>query len=273
MNASRCPECGAVNIGSPTQHPRQLDVTSRTPHHAQLLNSNEVPTESDVLMVKSEISETDERLVCLDDQILRLRDRLKELEEEHVALSSYRAQHYGIISPLRRMPSEVLGEIFLCTLPSVHARGRTTLSNSPWRIPWLLSQISGRWRAIVLSTPSLWSLVVLDFSRANANPLSMVKTQIARAQSLKVHFFGSETNDARPQIEMFRCLLEHSPQWEELSIELTSTIVPLLADVRDRLPSLGKLWIQWETWESPEQHTQRISLYFNPPPCSPAHPV
>ncbi|KAJ7691969.1 hypothetical protein B0H17DRAFT_934620, partial [Mycena rosella] len=145
-----------------------------------ILSSNEAPLELDLPCVKSAISKTDARLACLGDEISRLQDRLKELEEEHVSLFSYRAQHNGIISPLRRMPPQLLGEIFSGMLPPEDTLGRTVVSNSSWRT-WLLSQISGRWRAIFLSTPSLWSLVVLDFSRANANPLSMVKTQIARA--------------------------------------------------------------------------------------------
>ncbi|KAJ7113985.1 hypothetical protein C8R44DRAFT_560379, partial [Mycena epipterygia] len=77
------------------------------------------------------------------------------LEEEHASLASYYTQNKGILSPLRRMPPEVLAEIFSWTLPWVHdAMGR-------WRFdakscPWVLTHICGRWRQVAISTPSLW---------------------------------------------------------------------------------------------------------------------
>ncbi|KAJ6543636.1 hypothetical protein DFH09DRAFT_1322093 [Mycena vulgaris] len=49
---------------------------------------------------------------------------------------------------------------------------------------------------------------------------------------------------ARPQVEMFQCLAEHSLRWEEFSVELTPDLVPLLATLRNRLPLLRRLWIQ-----------------------------
>ncbi|KAJ7691902.1 hypothetical protein B0H17DRAFT_872627, partial [Mycena rosella] len=131
------------------------------------LSSNEAPLELDLAAVKSVISDTDARLVCLDTKISRLQDRLKRLEEERAAVSRYHAQNNAILSPLRRMPPEVLGEIFSWTLPSARdavalgRRGTTSICGSDvGSSPWILGHISSRWRAIALSTPSLWSLVV-----------------------------------------------------------------------------------------------------------------
>ncbi|KAJ7138211.1 hypothetical protein C8R44DRAFT_767038 [Mycena epipterygia] len=46
---------------------------------------------------------------------------------------------------------------------------------------------------------------------------------------------------------MFLCLAEHSLRWQELSIGLTSNLVPLLGGLRDRVPLLRRLWIEWDT--------------------------
>ncbi|KAJ7609125.1 hypothetical protein FB45DRAFT_712214, partial [Roridomyces roridus] len=62
-----------------------------------------------------------------------------------------------ILSTLRRMPSEILAEIFLWTLPPFAQNANVNQS------PWVLEQISGCWRAISLSTPSLWSAVCVDY--------------------------------------------------------------------------------------------------------------
>ncbi|KAJ7471065.1 hypothetical protein FB451DRAFT_1176250 [Mycena latifolia] len=51
---------------------------------------------------------------------------------------------------------------------------------------------------------------------------------------------------ARPQVEMFRCLVEHSARWEELSVEMTPDIFPLLVPLADRFQPLCRAWIQWD---------------------------
>ncbi|KAJ7483508.1 hypothetical protein FB451DRAFT_1234815 [Mycena latifolia] len=147
------------------------------------------------------------------------------------------------------MPPEVLGEIFSLTLPSVGdtlARRRFRNSHSPW----VLTHVCSRWRAIALSIPSLWSLVVVNSLHKRASPMAMIKTQIERARSLKIHFHGTEERNSRPQVEMFRFLAEHSSRWEELFLELTCALCPLLSALHGCVPSLRRLDIVWEGSES-----------------------
>ncbi|KAJ7138216.1 hypothetical protein C8R44DRAFT_607338, partial [Mycena epipterygia] len=158
MNASRCSECGAVaSSGAPAEYPVNFDAAPGTRHH-RLLNSNEVPLDSDSINIKSVISTARVRLAVVEDELSRLRERMESLEKEHAALSSHLAQNNSILSPLRRMPPEVLGEIFSWTLPSVGVlrEGHLGVAVSPW----VLTHISSRWRTVSLSSPSLWSLVV-----------------------------------------------------------------------------------------------------------------
>jgi hypothetical protein len=111
----------------------------------------------------------------------------------------------------------VLGKIFSWTLPSIAEAlnaGRIDMAQSPW----LLTQTSGRWRAVSLSIRSLWSRVVIDYSEDIIPGLPiycsspLVEAQIQRAQKLKLHFYGSEQADSRPQIQMFQLLSRHSSQ-------------------------------------------------------------
>ncbi|KAJ7498137.1 hypothetical protein B0H11DRAFT_1998823 [Mycena galericulata] len=147
------------------------------------------------------------------------------------------------------MPPEVLGEIFWWTLPAEALdRGWSVVKDSPWT----LTHVSHRWRAIASSTPSLWSLVVIDYSTEDAYPLAMVKTQIDRAQTLKIHFYGAKENDCSPQIKMLGLLSKHSTRWEELFVELTAELAPHLTALRGRLPALRRLWVQWHGSDSQE---------------------
>ncbi|KAJ7198223.1 hypothetical protein B0H12DRAFT_960132, partial [Mycena haematopus] len=93
-------------------------------------------------------------LACIDEEIVQLHSRLKLLKAGRSRLSSDRTQTRAILSPLQRMPPEILGEIFLWTIPALPNRSYS---------PWFLTHISHRWRQIAVSTSSLWSRVVVHF--------------------------------------------------------------------------------------------------------------
>ncbi|KAJ6485556.1 hypothetical protein C8R45DRAFT_790001, partial [Mycena sanguinolenta] len=114
------------------------------------LTTNEPPDDSDAVFVQSIVLKCDARLAYLEDEISKSPDR-KGFEEERLSLLAYRAQNRGILSPVRRIPPEILGDIFCWILPPVeHA------SHEAHNSPWLLTNISSRWRAICIGTPSLW---------------------------------------------------------------------------------------------------------------------
>ncbi|KAJ6580810.1 hypothetical protein B0H19DRAFT_1112474 [Mycena capillaripes] len=98
------------------------------------MNTNESPDSSEMGFIMSAISKTDVRLGCLDEEILRLQEKLKRLEEERAVLTAYRARNLATLSPLRRLPPEVIGEIISWTLPSIAdalSRGRFDMGASP----------------------------------------------------------------------------------------------------------------------------------------------
>ncbi|KAJ7260360.1 hypothetical protein B0H12DRAFT_959143, partial [Mycena haematopus] len=113
------------------------------------LTTNEPPQDVELALILPVAQKTATQLACLDAEISRLKDQLTQLEEERAALAKYHTQNTTILSPLRRMPSEVLGEIFSWTLP---LRSALDITDSPW----VLTHVSRRWRAIAVSKSSLW---------------------------------------------------------------------------------------------------------------------
>ncbi|KAJ7615652.1 hypothetical protein DFH06DRAFT_123802 [Mycena polygramma] len=250
MDPLRCHHCGFVTSGTQAKNPSDpLNATPGTRHH-MLLNCNEAPQDSDICAIESMNSKADAQVALLDDESTRLQERLRELDAQRVALSNYQAQNRTILSPLRRMPPEILGQIFSCTLaPVMDATERERYH--PTDSPWVLTHVSHLWRAVAISNPLLWSLVTISYQPqldpSTSYPLSMVETQMARCPTLKIHFYGCETTDPGPQIEMFRLLAKDASRWEELSVGLTSALVPLLDGLRGRVPQRRRLWIQWES--------------------------
>ncbi|KAJ7862993.1 hypothetical protein B0H13DRAFT_2204066 [Mycena leptocephala] len=253
MNASRCSRCGVVGNGPVEADGDPLIAPCPGTRHHTLLSTNEPPQDSEVPFLRSVISTAAARLTLLDEDIAKLRDRLEQLEQKRAMLSSFHTENNAILSTLRRMPPEVLSEIFLWTLPLAR--------NAPHRVelrvtdaPWVLTHICRRWRSISILNPLLWSLVAIsyqpDVNPASSYPLPMVETQITRAQTLKIHFYGCEASDSRPQIELFSALAKHSSRWEELSLGLTVALVHVLPTLRDCVPFLRRLWIEWESEDS-----------------------
>ncbi|KAJ7118658.1 hypothetical protein C8R43DRAFT_934005 [Mycena crocata] len=230
----------------------------------KLLTTNSIPDSSDAASIQSDVLKSSARLAFLDNEISRLkqsittktgldpessllRDQLLKWEGERALLSDYHAQNKGIISPLRRMPPELLGEIFLLTLPArVQDSSLSTVEDSPW----VLAQVCSGWRQVAISTPALWSRVAIDYYKKPRYSIPMIETQIQRAQLLRIYFYGSTQLNPKHQLEMLRRLAEHSSRWKELSIGVTEKMLPLLAGLRNSLPMLQRLWIQWEEGSS-----------------------
>ncbi|KAJ7147741.1 hypothetical protein C8R43DRAFT_953093 [Mycena crocata] len=256
MESSHCSECGALIETVPNWNDSAFYVAPGSQQH-KLLNSNDAPLDSeDMETFRSAVLTAQEHIARIDSQISRQREQLDRLEAQRNAVSNHLARNKSVLSPLRRIPPELLSEIFSWTLPSIlTARRRDKLSvNDP---PWILGHISSHWRAVAHSTPSLWSLVTVNYTGSpddpiGAYPLPMLEAQIGRAQTLKIHFYASQRCAAFPQIQMFGFLAKHASRWEELSLSLTSQLVPLLATIRDRVPSLCRLWLQWDAPESQE---------------------
>ncbi|KAJ7609128.1 hypothetical protein FB45DRAFT_1039283 [Roridomyces roridus] len=60
---------------------------------------------------------------------------------------------------------------------------------------------------------------------------------------------------------MLQLLIKHSFRWEDLSLQLTPALIPPLATLQGRLPSLRRLWLQSDTPDS----VQPISCFETAP--------
>ncbi|KAJ7124356.1 hypothetical protein C8R44DRAFT_619933 [Mycena epipterygia] len=150
MSSSQCSECGGTVTAR--EEPLDLSAAPDSPHHS-FLHSNEAPGDSDSTIVRSMLSKARKRLAVVERELTRRRERMQALKEERASLSGYLTENNAILSPLRRILPEVLGEIFSWTLPSIHELRQE--DSGVRDSPWVLTHISSRWRTVALSTPSL----------------------------------------------------------------------------------------------------------------------
>ena len=118
------------------------------------LNSNYVPTDSESLEIQTLLKLPTSRLEELSTQLHELDDQSTQLRNEHSSLLLFISKHRALISLIRKLPINILQEIFIACLPAAH-----NAVMSRWEPPILLTQICSSWRKVALATPRLWKSI------------------------------------------------------------------------------------------------------------------
>ncbi|KAJ7682876.1 hypothetical protein B0H17DRAFT_942503, partial [Mycena rosella] len=124
---------------------------------APLLQSNDAPEPIQKVLVKEILRSKEAELAALETEISALQSKLQTLQRSHAELASEMQLYSSILSPIRHLPPEIIGEIFLYFAPSLgsHFHGRHPSMQPPWK----LGQICRLWRTIALSLGRLWSVL------------------------------------------------------------------------------------------------------------------
>ncbi|KAJ7512710.1 hypothetical protein B0H11DRAFT_2182090 [Mycena galericulata] len=125
---------------------------------ASKLQTNYCPNDDEVSHIKALLIEPTLRLQRLDKEIAELQNTINKLIEERETLGAHVQAHAALISPARRLPLDIIQEIFVACLPT-----HRNCVMSAREAPVLLGRICSSWRTISLSTPRLWaSLHIVD---------------------------------------------------------------------------------------------------------------
>ena len=124
------------------------------PEFAALLRNNDVPSELTILEVTESLKAPLNELQEVEAEIQRLRKLMREMKTKRQGIQKIINDHNIILAPARRLPPDVLHEIFLRCLPIRH---NPIMKHS--ESPLLLTRICSSWRAIALSSPRIWSKI------------------------------------------------------------------------------------------------------------------
>ncbi|ESK93975.1 hypothetical protein Moror_12932 [Moniliophthora roreri MCA 2997] len=175
---------------------------------------NYAPSESEAMAIRSEIDENESRLRALEEEIARAhrdlddllsqrqqavldatlastvdplspldtsillsREAIRRLEIERDSIHVSLEQHRALLSPIRRIPTEMLAEIFQRCLPD-----ELYVRPSPQDAPLLLGQVCSSWRQLALGTSSLWSSIHITVDEKGCHPhLPLVEVWLSRS--------------------------------------------------------------------------------------------
>ena len=127
---------------------------SLKPEFVALLRNNDIPSETTKREVKESLKVQLNELQEIDIEIQRLYELVDTMKTKRETIQKRIYDHNIILAPARRLPLDVLHEIFFHCLPA-HRNPIMKSSESPL----LLTRICSSWRAIALSSPRIWSKI------------------------------------------------------------------------------------------------------------------
>ena len=208
------------------------------------IGTTAIPSISEESAIRGWLLDVDSDLSRLEGEIRRAQAVLDALQRKHQVLSDARKQHTLLLSPVRRLPVELLSEIFVLSLPGdwkerIHDFRRAVM---------LPASICKHWRNVALSTPKLWNSISFRLkARAAQADVDLAQTWVARSGRLllSIRFFGLHDHDPNladlhPVIDV---IVAHAHRWGYADFELTNPLLNQIHSAKYRLPHLHTLLI------------------------------
>ncbi|KAK7006145.1 hypothetical protein R3P38DRAFT_2646713, partial [Favolaschia claudopus] len=197
--------------------PRSPSPVSPTVDVTPLLRNNDVPCDFEIPYIHDILSTGQFEVDDLNIQIGHVVVVLARLVRKRDAALENIRQHRAIISPVRRLPAELVCEIASLSV----ARDR--------RPPWCLAQICRSWRSFVLGSSGLWTDIYIPSLGHGRNLYPRFQTLLARSGSAPLNVCWAprprlnETVDV-PDANCVRSVVAHSPRWRSLRLDFTAGI-------------------------------------------------
>ncbi|KAF7373718.1 hypothetical protein MSAN_00582800 [Mycena sanguinolenta] len=222
------------------------------------LGTNYCPTDQEVLEIRSLLVEPTLRIKSLDDEIADLQRSIDRLVEERKGLQSYAEAHRALISPFRRLPLDIIQEIFIACMPT-----HRNCVMSATEAPILLGRICSAWRAISIATPRLWSsLHVAEPQKPSAWPtpynvdavyndkvvqrLETTQTWLGRSGqcplSISLHGAMAYDDDPSTTVQFVQALTPFAARWQHIHFWVPpSVIFDMISHIDVDMPELESI--------------------------------
>jgi hypothetical protein len=217
-----------------------------------LLGSNARPPNAELAAIRSTLLETEAGLLELDDEIDALEAILEQRRQDRQALREFCNAHAALLSPINRLPTELLAEIFvLRTQEARHAS--------------ILGAVCNHWRQLALSTPRLWCTIneILDQDDPDSQAdkvLTWLQRSVQCPISVTLEQDDDDDSDNHPVIDI---IVHHSHQLRFLKITIGPTILQAFSSLKGRLPILQTLVLYKSGWDDID--AQECDIFLDAP--------
>ncbi|KAK0212087.1 hypothetical protein DFS33DRAFT_1278965 [Desarmillaria ectypa] len=229
----RCPECRSVLPG------KSIAPALLSSRLKELSSCNDVPLDSERTALEAVVREGESNLSSLPQRIAAVRETLKILLKEQTRTVKHITNAKTLLNPVRRLPADVLIEIFTACLPE-HMDSLDAKS-----APWILSQVCASWRQIALESARLWAHIQLEMDSYTNHTGCVFRlgTVLHRAgmHPLRIRIMGRRDFSDHP---VFAMILSTSLRWTFLNIIAPLRAFRLFNSISHCLPLLVSLDIK-----------------------------
>jgi hypothetical protein len=134
-------------------------MSTSDPSFGRFKDSHYIPSDVETRQIRGLISLDEQEALRIDGEIAAAQAIIHQLRHQCEEVDTTLAIRRASISPLRRLPPEILGYIFFLTVPPIRYLRPNSCAS-----PLILREICKAWKAIAESTSNLWSSINLDFS-------------------------------------------------------------------------------------------------------------
>ncbi|KAK0472699.1 hypothetical protein IW261DRAFT_1611402 [Armillaria novae-zelandiae] len=219
----------------------------------------------DISLVKSVILSVEGNIQSIDHQLNLLEVLRSRLLAEQGHAAAELTKYHSLVAPVRQLPNEILFEIF--SLTCANMPNSIDVIKGP---PWVLTHVCSQWRSFCLSSPHLWSTVVIPpmnskryhvadilgsyLDRSHGLPLNICLDARASTKRVDVDRDGHCTS-------ILHILRPHMARWHMLVLSCGNC--PAILDIINI----------WEYRESRLTHLKKIDIRTEVPRLDPAYPI
>ncbi|KAF9063705.1 hypothetical protein BDP27DRAFT_1334728 [Rhodocollybia butyracea] len=173
--------------------------------------------------VKRILAVADKDIEDHDSEIARLHDQIMIIEAQKRQLKTQRAKLCSLLSPMRKLPNEVLFRILQLVCDSVGNRlydfnDEEGMEAIPYLPAMTVSSVCARWRDLALKSSGLWAnlaVVLLSWDGEPDELSSMVALYLERSRKWKLKLsLDLERKDELPSLDL---LLQHADRWKSFT--------------------------------------------------------
>ncbi|KAF7982870.1 hypothetical protein HWV62_25100 [Athelia sp. TMB] len=239
--------CQTVRLAKPLDG-LQLSVT-------ELLETFAAPSPAECSVIRERIGHIAADMTILDAEIERVEDILARLRHNRAVLRQRSNGHHNALNLTRRLPVEILGEIFiLCQETSASGR-----SIAP-------THICRQWRAVALATSKLWNNLKITMKSKERADAEMTPLWLQRSggQPLTIELGNPDRQSSWwgdmdiEQADIFTKVNSHAQRWGDVTMHLTQSMLALLRSFPEDLPILHTLHLN-----GPEHRSELPSSLTN----------
>lgn len=194
-----------------------------------------------------------------DAEIAKLMDVVGKLERQRADLQQHRHNLTSSTAPIRRLPNELLVEIFYRCISGSWERDKESVGMAAWD----LGQVSSHWRRVALASKKLWSFIDVNLNEipgacataTGGQRLSfgqeVVRTYLERSDPvpLTISIWSLETDRFVCTHPILAALTSQSFRWRDATIILGAAYFgagETLSTIEGSLPLLERLVLEIE---------------------------